>query len=74
MCIRDRDADLPILVMDHQPKELAELAAAGVDVDLSGHTHGGQVFPGNLLVPLVWAKPVGVWLKDGMYSLSLIHI
>ncbi len=62
------DRDKPILVMDHQPKELAALAAAGVDVDLSGHTHGGQVFPGNLLVPLVWENPVGIRVKDGMYS------
>ncbi len=39
------DADKPILVLDHQPRELEALAAAGVDVDLCGHTHDGQMFP-----------------------------
>ena len=42
------DAGKPILVLDHQPRELEALAAAGVDVDLCGHTHDGQMFPGNL--------------------------
>ena len=39
------DAGKPILVLDHQPRELEALAAAGVDVDLCGHTHDGQMFP-----------------------------
>lgn len=42
-----------LLVADHQPWELAEKAAAGVDLQISGHTHGGQIFPiGYLTVPL----------------------
>lgn len=35
----------PILVIDHQPKEFQELADAGADLDLCGHTHNGQTFP-----------------------------
>ena len=62
------EADKPVLVMDHQPRQLAELAAAGTDVDLSGHTHAGQVFPGNLLVRLFWDNAYGIVQKDGMYS------
>lgn len=34
-----------ILVMDHQPLKLKENASQGVDLQLSGHTHGGQIFP-----------------------------
>ena len=41
------DRSKPILVIDHQPKELQELADAGVDLDLCGHTHDGQMFPGT---------------------------
>ena len=62
------DKDKPIIVIDHQPLELAELAAAGVDVDLSGHTHNGQIFPGNILLKFLWENPYGIEDKDGMYS------
>jgi predicted MPP superfamily phosphohydrolase len=41
--------DLPVLVMDHQPRNLAEAEAAGVDLQVSGHTHNGQLFPFNLV-------------------------
>lgn len=49
----------PIFVIDHQPEELEALAQAGVDLDLSGHTHDGQLFPGNLLMRLLWDNACG---------------
>ena len=62
------DREQPIFVIDHQPKELDELAAAGADLDLSGHTHDGQVFPGNLLMPLLWDNPCGHLQVGEMHS------
>ena len=62
------DPDAPIFVIDHQPKELEELAAAGADLDLSGHTHDGQLFPGNLLLPIVWDNPCGYLQMGEMHS------
>jgi len=41
------------LVLDHQPNQYAENGAAGTDLLLSGHTHGGQLFPLNLLMRIV---------------------
>jgi predicted MPP superfamily phosphohydrolase len=41
------DPGLYKIVMDHQPLEYDEEAAAGADLVLSGHTHGGQFFPFN---------------------------
>ncbi len=41
-----------ILTLDHQPNEYAENAAAGTDLLLSGHTHGGQIFPIDILQEL----------------------
>ena len=38
------------IVLDHQPNDYAAESAAGMDLVLSGHTHGGQVFPVNLFV------------------------
>lgn len=58
------DKSKPIIVIDHQPRELSELADAGVDADLCGHTHDGQVFPGNLTVRMFWKNACG-YLKVG---------
>ena len=40
------------LLLAHQPRSAFEAAKAGFDVQLSGHTHGGQFWPWNLFVPL----------------------
>lgn len=45
------DRSLPIVVLQHEPKEFKALAEAGADVVLCGHTHAGQLFPGSLVVP-----------------------
>lgn len=50
--LNGNDPDNYIVVMDHQPLDLEENAAAGADLQLSGHTHGGQIFPLGLLTEL----------------------
>ena len=64
------DRDKPIIMIDHQPKELQELADAGVDLDLCGHTHDGQTFPGNLTIKLMWENPCGLLIKDNMTNIT----
>ncbi|MFE4717471.1 metallophosphoesterase [Streptomyces sp. NPDC056728] len=44
------DPDLPVLLLAHQPKFVDRAAAGGVDLQLSGHTHGGQIWPFHHLV------------------------
>ena len=39
------DSDKFSIVLDHQPQDYDAQAASGVDLVLSGHTHGGQLFP-----------------------------
>jgi len=39
------EANLPMVVLDHQPVHLEEAEQAGVALQLSGHTHAGQLFP-----------------------------
>lgn len=47
-----RDPNRECILLAHQPKEIIEAAKLGVGLQLSGHTHGGQVFPATLLVRL----------------------
>ncbi len=61
-------SSLPIIVMDHQPRELSEAADAGVDLDLSGHTHDGQMFPANIVIHFLWENACGVLKKGNMTS------
>lgn len=65
----DMDKTRPIIVIDHQPRELAALAAAGVDIDLCGHTHDGQMFPGNLVVRPFWENFYGYLQKGSMHNI-----
>lgn len=46
------DPDSPVLLLAHNPETFEEAAARGVDLQLSGHTHGGQLFPFQYLVRL----------------------
>ena len=44
-----RSASLPSLLLHHSPVGLRYVSQDGIDVMLAGHTHGGQLFPGNIL-------------------------
>ncbi len=46
------DPDLPVLLLAHQPKQIGAAVRHGVDLQLSGHTHGGQIWPFHYLVRL----------------------
>ncbi|MDD3339956.1 MAG: metallophosphoesterase [Lachnospiraceae bacterium] len=65
----DLDKTKPIIVIDHEPKELQETADAGVDLDLNGHTHDGQVFPANLTSKLIWENSAGYLKKGNMHNI-----
>ncbi|MEK6755705.1 MAG: metallophosphoesterase [Bacteroidota bacterium] len=50
----DVDKEQPIILMDHQPIGLDEAAEHGVDLQLSGHTHHGQIWPFNLITKAIY--------------------
>ncbi|HET8541985.1 MAG TPA: metallophosphoesterase [Anaeromyxobacter sp.] len=45
-----RDPDRSLVLLAHQPRGVGEAVSAGVELQISGHTHGGQIMPFNLLV------------------------
>ena len=66
---RDLNTNKPVIVIDHEPRELSELSDAGVDLDLCGHTHDGQIFPVNLITNLVWENSCGYLQKGSMHNI-----
>jgi hypothetical protein len=49
-CVAGRDPTRELVLLAHQPRSVDEAAKAGVGLQLSGHTHGGQIFPMGLLI------------------------
>jgi predicted MPP superfamily phosphohydrolase len=62
-----RDPSRPVVLLAHQPIVAHDAAAHGVDLQLSGHTHGGQMVPFNLIVRVAQQPVVsGLGEVDGM--------
>lgn len=58
--LRDIDTKKPVIMMDHQPQKLADVAEDGrVDLQLSGHTHNGQLWPFNFITKLIFENSWG---------------
>jgi predicted MPP superfamily phosphohydrolase len=58
--LRGRRNNLPIIMLDHRPADFGNASSANVDVQVSGHTHNGQLFPLN-------------YITSNMYDLSWGH-
>jgi predicted MPP superfamily phosphohydrolase len=54
---------LPVILLDHQPYHLKEAEQAGVDLQLSGHTHHGQLFPLHYITRKIYEKDWGFLQK-----------
>ena len=55
------------IMLAHQPKGVERIADAGFDLQISGHTHGGQFFPGNLLARLDQPYISGLYKHQEMW-------
>jgi uncharacterized protein len=60
-----RDPTRPVVLLAHQPVQVREASRYGVDLQLSGHTHGGQMVPFNYLVGLQQPVVSGLATVDG---------
>lgn len=70
--VEGADMSKPIILLDHQPYNLAESDACGVDIQFSGHTHRGQVWPMSLLVDNMYEQSYGYrrWRNTHIYVSS----
>ncbi|MDF9408831.1 MAG: putative metallophosphoesterase [Pelotomaculum sp. PtaB.Bin013] len=62
------DHSLPVILLDHQPSHLEEGQEQGVDLQLSGHTHHGQLFPFNLITQRIFEEDWG-YLRKGDFQI-----
>ena len=53
------DPGYPVILMDHQPWNLGQVSGQGVDLQISGHTHNGQLWPLNYIVDSIYELPWG---------------
>jgi hypothetical protein len=62
--LKDVDASLPLILLDHQPFHLDESAKHNVDLQISGHTHHGQMWPLNYITQAIFELSWG-YIKKG---------
>jgi uncharacterized protein len=62
------DTSLPLLLLDHQPIDLQIAEKNAIDVQFSGHTHRGQIFPSSLITGYLYDLDWGL-LTRGSYNL-----
>jgi len=58
------DKSKPLILLDHQPYHLEEAEANGIDLQISGHTHQGQIWPISMVTKALYEKDHG-YLKKG---------
>ncbi len=65
------DKSFPIIMMDHQPFGLNEASENGIDLQLSGHTHNGQLWPINYIIEKIYDLAWGYEVRgDTHYYVS----
>jgi predicted MPP superfamily phosphohydrolase len=52
--LREADPSYPVILMDHQPFNLTKVAETGIALQLSGHTHHGQIWPLNYITRAIY--------------------
>jgi len=62
--MKQADTSKPVILLDHQPYHLDEAAKYGVDLELSGHTHNGQMWPLNYFTSRIYELSYG-YLRKG---------
>ena len=65
----DVDKKKPIILLEHEPIYIDKISKSGVDIHLSGYTHGGQFFSMTLLTRNKWKNQYGYIKENNMHSI-----
>jgi predicted MPP superfamily phosphohydrolase len=65
--LQNIDKQKPVILLDHQPFNLNQAQENGIDLQLSGHTHGGQIFPFTLITKSIYEKHHGYLKKNNTH-------
>ncbi|OOH90541.1 metallophosphoesterase [Pasteurellaceae bacterium 15-036681] len=57
--LQNVDVRLPVFLLDHRPTEIEQHSTLPIDLQVSGHTHNGQIFPANIITNLMYRLPYG---------------
>jgi uncharacterized protein len=61
------EKSLPLILMDHQPVKIEEAEKNGIDLQLSGHTHHGQLWPFNFITKKIYEVSMGYKKKSNTH-------
>lgn len=65
--VKDIQPNYPKILLDHTPFKLEQAEQNGIDLQLSGHTHHGQIFPGNLITKMIYELSWGYKKKGNTH-------
>lgn len=70
--MRNADKSKPLILVDHHPYGIAEKDSLKIDLQISGHTHNGQIWPGNIATDILYEQSHGYrkWEHSHVYVSS----
>jgi predicted MPP superfamily phosphohydrolase len=63
------DQSRPLIMLDHQPSDIAKASENGIDISVSGHTHRGQMMPNHLITRKMFELDWGYLKKGGLHAI-----
>ena len=58
--LKDVPKEDPVILLEHEPSDLPNMDKYGIDLVVSGHTHDGQIFPGNIVTRIMSDQAYGM--------------
>ena len=67
--VKDVDTNKFVIVLEHEPRDLDNIAKEDIDLHVAGHTHAGQFFPLTIGTRIIWNNHYGYKKYNNMHSI-----
>jgi len=67
--VKDVDTNKFVIVLEHEPRDLDNIAKEDIDLHVAGHTHAGQFFPLTIGTRIIWDNHYGYKKYNNMHSI-----